>query len=103
MQYRNSKSIKKGSCPRPYWLLFLHPTTLHSRIILNVGDYGFLALTDGCYREQLFQTFCHPTFYVPSPLVQVFLEAESVVVAEPEVVVSAAASGPEVLSAVAVV
>jgi hypothetical protein len=38
-----------------------------TRIILNVGDYG------------------HPTFYVLSPLLQVFLEAESVAVAEPEV------------------
>jgi hypothetical protein len=98
--------MKKGSCPRPPWLLFLHPTTLHSKIILNVGDYGFLALTNRYHREQLFKTFCHPTFYpvfLP-PLFQVFLEAESVVVAEPEVVVSAvAASGPEVVSAVAVV
>ena len=33
--------------------------------------------------------FCHPTFYVLPPLLQVFFEAESVVVAElsPEVVV----------------
>ena len=29
--------------------------------------------------------FAHPTFYVLPPLVQVFLEAESVVVAQPEV------------------
>jgi hypothetical protein len=36
-------------------------------------------------RQQLFQTICHPTFYVLPSLLQVFLEAESVVVAEPEV------------------
>ena len=28
--------------------------TLHSKIILNVGDYGFLVLTDRYYRGQLF-------------------------------------------------
>jgi hypothetical protein len=28
--------------------------TLHTKIILNVGDYGFLALPDRYYRWQLF-------------------------------------------------
>ena len=63
--------------------MFLHPTTLHSKIILNVGDYGFFVLTDRYYRGQL---FCHPTLYVLPPLLQVSLEAESVVVGEPEAV-----------------
>jgi hypothetical protein len=43
---------------------------------------------------------CHPTFYVLPPLLQVFLEAESVVVAEPEVfaLVSVAAElSPEIV------
>jgi len=76
--------------------LFLHPTTLHSKIILNVGNYGFFVLTDRYYRGQLFQTFCHPTFSVLPSLLQVPLDAEVVVawvvevasveVAEPEVV-----------------
>jgi hypothetical protein len=41
-----------------------------------------------------FLNFCHPTFHVLPPVLQVFLEAESVVVAElsPEVVVWAAES-----------
>jgi hypothetical protein len=71
--------------------------SLHSKIILNVGDYGFFVLTDRYYRGQL---FCHPTLYVLPPLLQVFLEAESVVVAEPEVfalVFAAAELSPEVV------
>ena len=50
--------------------------------------------------------FCVAVYFICSPSApfQVFPEAESVVIAEPEVVVSAvAASGPEVVSAVAVV
>jgi len=35
--------------------------------------------------SNFFKLSCHPTFYVLPPLFQVFLEAESVVVAEPEV------------------
>ena len=56
---------------------------------MNVGDNGFLVLTDRYYRRPLFWTFYHPTCDVLPPLLQVFLEAESVVVAElfPEVVV----------------
>ena len=68
--------------------MFLYPTSLHSKIILNVGNYGFFVLTDRYYRGQL---FCHPTLYVLPPLLQVSLEAESVVAAEPEAAVSVAA------------
>jgi len=50
----------------------------------TVGD-GMWHGTGFRERQQLFQTFCHPTFYVLPSLLQVFLEAESVVVAEPEV------------------
>jgi hypothetical protein len=81
--------------------LFLLPTALHSKIIRNVYDYGSLVLSDRYYRWQLFKTFCHPTFDVLPPLLQVFLEAESVVVAEPEVfalVFAAAELSSEVVS-----
>jgi len=47
---------------------------------------------------------CHPTFYVPPPLFQVFLEAESVLVAESEVfalVFAAAEPALEVVASVA--
>jgi hypothetical protein len=40
---------------------------------------------------------CHPTFYVLPPLLQVFLEAEGVVVAEPEVVFVVAELSPQVV------
>ena len=81
--------------------MFLHPTTLHSKIILNVGNYGFFVLTDRYYRGQLFQTFCHPTFSVLPSLLQVLLDAEVVVawvveVASVEVAVEV--SEPEVAS-----
>ena len=39
----------KSQLPPFSWLLFLHPTTLHSKIILNVGDCGFLVLPDRYY------------------------------------------------------
>jgi hypothetical protein len=45
--------------------------------------------------------FCHPTFYVLSPLLQAFLEAASAAVAEPEVfalVFAAAELAPEVVA-----
>lgn len=67
------------------WLFFLHPPTVHSKIIVTVGDYGFLALTGTYYRGQVLQTFCHSTFYVLPPLLQVFLEAARVVAAAPGV------------------
>ncbi|MDH4267219.1 MAG: hypothetical protein OEW45_16435 [Deltaproteobacteria bacterium] len=94
-------SLYKKRFPGPPWLLFLHPTTLHSKIILNIGDYGFLALTDRYNRWQRFKTSCHPTFYISPPFLQVFLEAESVVVAGPEVVSAVAVSEPGIVSAVA--
>ena len=81
--------------------MFLPHTALHSKIILKVGDCSFLVLTGRYYREQLFKTSCHPTFYVLPPLLQVFLEAESVVVAEPEVVSVAAELSPEVVASAA--
>jgi len=58
--------------------------TIHSKIIMNVGDYRFLVPTDRYYRGQLL-TVCHPTFCVLRPLFQIFFETESAVVAEPEV------------------
>jgi hypothetical protein len=73
----------------------------------SLRDYSFLALTDRYYREQLFRPLCHPTFYVPPPVLQVVLETESLVVvvfvvaaSQPEVV-SVAASQPEVVSVAA--
>ena len=48
-----------------------------------------------------FLTFCHPTFYVLPPLLQAFLEAESVVVADPEafaLVFAAAELSPEAVA-----
>jgi len=72
------------SCHPAFYPVFLHPATPHSKIILNVGDHGFLVLTDRHSRAYLL-TFCHTTFYVLPPLLQVFLEAESVAVPDPEV------------------
>jgi hypothetical protein len=94
------------------------PRILAGFIDLNYGTFLIAALiaeilTDRYYRGERFLTFCHPNFYVLPPLFQVFLEAESVVVAGPEVFplvfavadpspdVLALAAEPEVVSVVA--
>jgi hypothetical protein len=64
--------------------------------------YGFLVLPYRYNRWLRSYTSCHPTFYALPLLPQVFLEAESVVVAEPEVyALVLAAVEPEVVVLVA--
>ena len=96
-----------GTLARPSLAVDPTQTALFPLIILPAShsfqnNTAFLRLYyTSSNRQTLCRAFfCHPTFYVLPPLLPVFPEAESVAVAEPEVVVlvfAAAEPSPEVV------
>jgi hypothetical protein len=51
---RAIRNNRRDKHQNPLYPFTFAPPTLHSKIVLDVGDYSFLVLTDRYYRGQCF-------------------------------------------------